>query len=323
MKITVDNKVIDVDPGQPLIASLRQAGCDIPSLCYSDGHQHQASCMVCMVRDVTRNQMIPSCSTYPTEGMCIDTTSAQVRDLRRMSLDLLLSDHRADCEAPCTVVCPSHIDVAQLLLHFDRGQMAQAHGILAAAVPDTSNLPCSSCKAPCEKACRRRTVDTPVSIRDIIRQVASDATPASAATSYARTDKGTFSSKLGRYTDAEKEWLRAEYDQPSHCLHCACEGRSGCQLRAIATQCGIRAPRYGVSSHLPVKESIHVQGRLYFEPAKCVRCGLCVYNTQDGFTFMHRGFDMQVIIPAESCSHVTEDVASLCPTGALYLRDPE
>ena len=62
-------------------------------------------------------------------------------------------------------------------------------------------------------------------------------------------------------------------------------------------------------------------GRMWFEPAKCIRCGLCVYNSENGFTFKNRGFGMQVVIPEESKTNVKEELAGLCPTGALYLVD--
>lgn len=316
MKITVNDKILEVSGERPLIDELRDAGYDIPSLCYAPGAQHQASCMVCMVRNTANNQMIPSCSTYPVEGMSIDTQSEDLLAMRRMSLELLLSDHRADCEAPCTLVCPAKIDVARVILHYDRGQMDKAKAVLASAV-DLGNLPCADCKVTCEKACRRGPVDTHVSIREILSEVAASEVPASDAQTHIVP---AFSSKLGRYSDAEKAWLKEEYNQPSRCLHCACEGQDGCKLRAYSAQAGIKSPRYGVSSHLPVKVQRHITGRLYFEPAKCIRCGLCVYNTQDGFTFQRRGFDMQVVIPEQSKSHVDETLAQLCPTGALFLK---
>ncbi len=320
MKITVNDKTIEVSGERVLIEELRALGYDIPALCYNKEAKHQASCMVCMVKNVANGQMMPSCSTFPFEGMQIDTESEDVKSLRQMSLELLLSDHRADCEAPCTVVCPSHIDVAQVILYYDRGQLNEAHALLAEKV-DVAQLPCASCKASCEKACRRGTLDKCVSVRDIIAEVAQHQPTASASpVSMASVSKEVFSSKLGRYTDAEKEWLKEVYSQPSRCLHCACEGRDKCKLRSYATSASIKSSRYGVSSHQLVKEQIHVIGRLYYEPAKCVRCGLCVYNSEDGFTFKHRGFDMQVVIPEESKSHVDEQLAQLCPTGALFLK---
>lgn len=320
MKITVNNKVIEVSGDKVLIEELRQIGYDIPSFCYDKDAKHQASCMVCMVKNLANGQMIPSCSTYPTEGMQIDVDSDDVKSMRRMSLELLLSDHRADCEAPCSIVCPSKIDVAQVLLYYDRGQKAEARALLASTV-DVNALPCNDCKALCEKACRRRTIDSSVSIREIIRELA-QIQPSSSAEchSQASISKDVFSSKLGTYNDAEKQWLKEVYSQPSRCLHCACEGRDKCKLRECATKAQIKSPRYGVSSRQIVKEQIHVKGNLYFEPAKCVRCGLCVYNTTDGFTFQHRGFDMQVVIPDESKQNVDETIANLCPTGALFIK---
>ena len=321
MKITVNHKELEVSGERVLLEELRQAGCDIPSLCYASGKQHQASCMVCMVRNEATDQMLPSCSTYPVEGMCIDTESEDVKALRRMSLELLLSDHRADCEAPCTQVCPSGIDVARIILLYDRGQMAEAKALLTSQA-DLAELPCDTCKGGCEKACRRRTIDSCVSIRDILAEVAKHpgqaGTPMPQASVQEQAEK-PFSSKLGRYTDAEKAWLKEAYNQPSHCLHCACEGQEKCQLRQLATKAGIKSTRFGVSSRQAVKVQQHITGRLWYEPAKCIRCGLCVYNTTDGFTFQHRGFDMQVVIPEQSKAHIDEKVAELCPTGALYL----
>lgn len=321
MKITINDKTVEVSGQRVLIEELREMGYEIPSLCYDKDAKHQASCMVCMVKNVQNGQMLPSCSTYPTEGMQIDTESEDVKALRKMSLELLLSDHRADCEAPCTMVCPSGIDVARVILHYDRGEMAEAKAVLASSVEDLADLPCRECKVGCEKACRRRTVDTQVAIREIIQEIAqSKALPGKGVSLEKKNIKEVFSSKLGRYSDAEKEWLKEVYAQPSRCLHCACEGQSHCKLRAYSTQAGIKSPRYGVSSRQLVKEQQHIVGRLFYEPAKCIRCGLCVYNSQDGFTFQHRGFDMQVVIPEQSKKHVDEHLADLCPTGALFLK---
>lgn len=321
MKIYVNDKELEVSGQETLIEELNRNGYDIPSLCYNKEAKHQASCMVCMVKNAANGQMIPSCSTYPMEGMRIETDTEEVLSLRQMSLELLLSDHRADCEAPCSLVCPGKLDPAQVMLYYDRGQKAEARSLVMKTFGQGA-VPCEGCKVPCEKVCRRGTVDKSVSIREIIMQlVADESIPVVEARSKAIVDKNYFGSKLGRYTQPEKEWLKEVYQDASRCLHCACEGRDKCKLREYSAKAGIKATRYGVSSSLPVKEQIKVVGKLRFEPAKCVRCGLCVYNTEDGFTFQHRGFVMQVVIPEESKSHISESLARLCPTGALYLED--
>jgi ferredoxin len=87
-----------------------------------------------------------------------------------------------------------------------------------------------------------------------------------------------------------------------------------------ATAEKIKRPRYKLSSVLPVMHREHLNGKLWFEPAKCIRCGLCVYNSHDGFTFSGRGFSMQVVAPKESRANIGEELAELCPTGALYIK---
>ena len=80
-----------------------------------------------------------------------------------------------------------------------------------------------------------------------------------------KRDKNVFISRLGRFTMKEKEWLKETTSAPSGCLHCACGGKADCKLRLYATEAGIKRPRYEVSSMLPVKEKIHVKGRMWFE----------------------------------------------------------
>lgn len=322
MVITINNKEIEVFEGETLIEVARRAGFAIPSMCYAKGAQHKSSCMVCAVKNGSSGQIMPSCSTYPTEGMQIETDSEEVLQLRALSLELLLSDHRADCEAPCTLVCPKGLDVERVLYLFDEGRYAAARSLLATvfALPD---IGCDTCKVPCEKACRRGTVDQSVQIRSIIKELASreDLETVEDVEAVGRRNKNAFVSRLGRFTAKEKEWLQETTTAPSNCLHCACAGKTDCKLRMYATEAGIKRPRYEVSSSLPVKEKIQVNGGLWFEPAKCIRCGLCVYNSENGFTFKNRGFGMQVVIPEENKANVKRELAALCPTGALFLAD--
>ena len=62
----------------------------------------------------------------------------------------------------------------------------------------------------------------------------------------------------------------------------------------------------------------HIKDNFWFDAAKCIRCGLCVYNSNDGFTFKDRGFGMQVVLPVESVKNVDESLCEICPTQALY-----
>ena len=359
MIIRIDNKEVEVRADETLFQIARRLGKNIPSMCFVEGAKHHSSCMVCMVKNEESGQMIPSCSTYPVEGMQIDTESEEVKEMRRLALELLLSDHRADCEAPCSMVCPQHLDVEKMLYYWDEHRYDEARSLVA-SVLDLEHLACDDCKRSCEKACRRGTVDKHVEIVEIIHQLAAyemknesltpDPSPKGEGSrmkneecrmkneDYSTREQSKihssfgseatilhssfkrFTSRIGRFTEKEKEWLKVSVTTDSTCLHCACSAQNDCKLRQYATESGITSTRYGVASDLPFKIKKHVIGRLWFEPAKCIRCGLCVYNTKDAFTFKGRGFNMQVVIPNESREHVSEDIAKLCPTGALYLE---
>lgn len=229
MRISVNHNTLEVSWLRPLIEELREVGIEVPSMCYAEGYEHHPSCMVCMVKDVKTEQMIPSCSTMPYEGMEIETDSDEVKELRRLSLELLLSDHRADCEAPCTMVCQRGIDVAGVIRLYDMGKMDEARKLLC-------NVSCDDCKAPCEKACRRVTVDEGVKIREILNEVLPSGKGTVPVASQApELWKGAggsvpFNSRLGRFSDREKQRMKETYTQPSRCLHCACDGRADCRL---------------------------------------------------------------------------------------------
>ena len=330
MQISINQTEVEVLAGETLLETACRIGYDVPSLCYAKGVQHKASCMVCAVKDCDTGQIIPSCTAFPTEGMHIDTESDEVQMIRTLSLELLLSDHRADCEAPCSMVCPHGLDIERMLNLYDMGSHIEAISLIS-CVFDLPALGCDNCKAPCEKICRRGSVDKAVPIRAVIRELAEKYEPTSMSTkkNIYKTEQTLFQSRLGRFTESEKKWLKEPSTpnskpetlnpKPSNCLHCACAGSEGCKLRLYATAAGIKRTRYGLSSTLPVMKKQHVTGNMWFEPAKCIRCGLCVYNSKNGFTFRDRGFGMQVVIPDENRENVGEELAALCPTGALSL----
>jgi predicted molibdopterin-dependent oxidoreductase YjgC len=254
--------------------------------------------------------------------MEIDTESEEVKHLQRMSLELLLSDHRADCEAPCSMVCPQGFDIEHMLGFYDSGKNEDAHTLIAETFTLTE-LECNTCKAPCEKACRRGTVDNAVSIRSIIRELAEKYVSINVKivkNKNKKIDKEIFYSRLGRFTSKEKDFLKATITTPSGCLHCSCAGSKGCKLRIYATTSGIKRSRFEASSALPAMQKIHLKDNIRFEPAKCIKCGLCVYNSSDGFTFKNRGFGMEVVLPDESKNNIDEFLCKICPTGSLYIK---
>lgn len=172
VKLKIDSKVLNVKEGIPLIDALRDKGIDIPSLCYVKGLPHYTSCMICMVKDKHSGKFIPSCSAMTEEGMDIDATGEEVIKLRRQAVELLLAEHRAECEAPCSRVCPMGLDIPAMNRLVARGKLEAA----ARLIHNELILPgaaCPICPAYCENACRRKMIDERISIREIIRYTSS------------------------------------------------------------------------------------------------------------------------------------------------------
>jgi len=173
MQITIDDIFIEVQPGMTVLQAAAAAGIEIPSMCYREGYVNRPSCMVCVVKDLDSGKIIPSCAWPVAEGMRISASGGEVMQARREALELLLSDHVGDCEAPCRLSCPAFMDIPRMNRLIAAGRIAEALQVVREEIA----LPLALgyiCPAPCENACRRKKVDQPVSICLLKRYTAMD-----------------------------------------------------------------------------------------------------------------------------------------------------
>ncbi|MBC8315542.1 MAG: (2Fe-2S)-binding protein, partial [Bacteroidetes bacterium] len=101
MQITIDHIGIEVEEGMTVMQAAALKGIEIPSLCYLPDHSNHPSCMVCLVKDLDRGTLFPSCAMLVADGMNLSASTEEVMEARKEALELLLSDHVGDCEAPC------------------------------------------------------------------------------------------------------------------------------------------------------------------------------------------------------------------------------
>ncbi len=163
INLKIDNIQISVPEGTTVLLAAAQAGIKIPSMCFKEGYSNHPSCMVCMVKDNKNGKLFPSCAIAATEGMDIITNDDEVKTSRQEALELLLSDHVGDCEAPCQPTCPANMNIPLMNRLIAEGKFAES----LIVVKETIALPLILgyiCPAPCEKACRRGQFDSPVSI---------------------------------------------------------------------------------------------------------------------------------------------------------------
>jgi len=171
VKLTIDSQVLEFEGDLSLMEAARRLGIEIPALCYREGYDYFTSCMMCVVKEKKTGKTLPACSARAADGMVIETQSDEIRAFRKSTLELLLSDHLGDCEAPCQRLCGVHNEVPQIIRDIQAGQMdtAVAHLRRDMALPGVLER---FCNAPCEKGCRRGLVDESVSIRALMRHAA-------------------------------------------------------------------------------------------------------------------------------------------------------
>jgi len=360
IKLKVNNIDYEVPEGSTILKIARDAGLDIPTLCYKEGLPHYSSCMVCMVKDKRTNNYLPSCSALAQNGMDIDTNGNDVIELRRKAVELLFSEHRAECEAPCRIVCPAAYNIPLLNRLMADRKMKEAVELCIEQVSQ-DGLKCFDCAAYCENACRRKKVDEAVSIRNlqifIYNQINSESIKKKSAEDKTVSNKTgsttqavakkRFRSLIGKLEPSElAEWVKECTGQvirsreitgigqasgeANSCMHCDCRAADDCRLRDLADDFSLKDPRGKLVNSPIVKKVNHTTG-LVFENAKCIKCGLCVRICEDStnepaLCFINRGFISIISEPlTEEFDSIlktkSKEVVEICPTGALGFID--
>ena len=99
INIKIEGQSYQVEEGLTILEAARLCGYEIPSLCAFDkGQCSLASCRVCLVEATGARGLVASC-VYPiAEGMEIKISSPKAVEARRVSVELLLSNHSKDCQ---------------------------------------------------------------------------------------------------------------------------------------------------------------------------------------------------------------------------------
>ena len=358
IKLKIDNKDFEVTEGLTIREVAVSAGIEIATLCHDNSLPHYSSCMVCMVRDKRSGNFMPSCSALIQEGMDVDCSSEEVLSIRRKAIEMLLSEHRAECEAPCKVVCPAGYNIPLMNRHLS-GKNYDAALQMAQNQIINSGLACINCPGYCENACRRKKIDQQVSIKNIQIFISQLITGKVQVTEQ-QISKNTgnkekvekppkrYTSRIGKLEPEEmKEWLKecsndlarfikitdneSASQEAGSCMHCDCRASDSCGLRDIADQYHVKDPR-GKIVNAPIEKKINVINGLIFENAKCIKCGLCVrlcenLKEEPALCFINRGFVSIISEPlTEDFNNIlktkSKEVVDICPTGALSLKNP-
>jgi formate dehydrogenase major subunit len=174
LNIILNGKIVKGRPGETILELAGRNGIVIPTLCHDPRLEPYTSCFLCVVEVQGFRGLQPACSTRIHDGMKIETENEKIRNARKTALDLLVSNHYADCLGPCKQTCPAGVDVQGYISYIEKGMYHAA----VALIKETNPLPavCGRvCVRPCEVACRRNLLGEGAAVGiDYLKRFASD-----------------------------------------------------------------------------------------------------------------------------------------------------
>jgi bidirectional [NiFe] hydrogenase diaphorase subunit len=95
--LTVDGLEVAVPQGASLLDAVRAAGAELPTLCHLDGLTPVGACRLCLVELEGSGKLLPACATAAGEGMVVLTQTPQLKEWRRMAVELFFAEGNHVC----------------------------------------------------------------------------------------------------------------------------------------------------------------------------------------------------------------------------------
>ena len=109
VKLKIDNYEVEATAGTSILEAARSVHIEIPTLCKHPDVDATAGCGICIVK--VNGRIMRSCSTPIAEGMEVITSDAELVDVRRTVLKLILSNHPNAC---LTCIRSGHCELQDL-----------------------------------------------------------------------------------------------------------------------------------------------------------------------------------------------------------------
>lgn len=105
--LTVNGVPVEIQGERNLLEVIRKTGIELPTFCYHSDLSVYGACRLCLV-EVEKRGIMAACSTPPENGMVVHTDTKQLREIRKINIELLLANHNRECpscvrSASCTL----------------------------------------------------------------------------------------------------------------------------------------------------------------------------------------------------------------------------
>ncbi len=107
IQITINGALCQVEPGTKVLKAATDNGVYIPTLCSHPALEPWGGCRMCVV-EVRRpgeetSSIVTACTLDAEDGMVIETDTETVKNQRKLAMELILSNHPAECDG-----CPKY-----------------------------------------------------------------------------------------------------------------------------------------------------------------------------------------------------------------------
>jgi len=94
--VYINGRPVAIEGERNLLELIRKTGIDLPTFCYQSDLSVYGSCRLCLV-EIEGQGIVGSCSTPPEAGMRVHTHTEEIREIRKIAIELFLANHDGNC----------------------------------------------------------------------------------------------------------------------------------------------------------------------------------------------------------------------------------
>ena len=118
--VKINGIPVEVEEGTTVLNAAKKAGVKIPTLCYHDDLKPFGSCGLCIVKQEGSAKIIRACAAPVSENLSVITHDAELFEVRKTILELILSNHPSSC---LTCIRNGECDLQNLAVEIGRAHV--------------------------------------------------------------------------------------------------------------------------------------------------------------------------------------------------------
>lgn len=155
--LTVDGRIITFNDERNLLEVIKKANIEMPTFCYHSELSIYGACRLCII-NIEGRGIITACTIAPEPGLVVRTNTEQLRNIRKMTIELLLASYNHDCTTCIkSTVCKlqdiaKHLGVTKVRFKRDTKDMKPIDESSFAIIRDPNKcILCGDCVRACEE----------------------------------------------------------------------------------------------------------------------------------------------------------------------------